>query len=770
MQDMKEMQELFLDKINRHEYISTFLFKHIEDNYPDIIPDNFNLDNYNDLILEKQYLQYQDYFDKMYQGIDDHIHLDKEQIKAILADEEYSLIIAGAGTGKTTTMASKVKYLVDIKKIDPSKIVVMSFTKKATEELERRIVVDFGIPALVTTFHTLGMMYIREIFRNRKCYVVDTMIQNNIFLKYFKEQIFPDQNKVSEILSIFDAASTSKTWVFGNYFKEHYHEFSSFDKYFESYKKAKRNEVEQLSLYIHDWIEKQLNGEVIFTIKGEQVKSKGEALIANFLYCYNIEYQYEKVYDHLMPENRVYRPDFTLNLSGEDVYVEYFGLSNYDKDGMNRYNKIKKMKEDYHQKHHTKFIKLDYVPGENVLQSLEKQLIDFGFTLKRKSDEEIFDTILDNNPFSQFYPFRDFLFEAITQIKSSSKRKEYKAVVQDYLDHLQTEEKILVLRQFEYINDFYLYYQKELFGAEDYGFDFSDMIYYANQYIANVGVDHKMHFDYLIIDEYQDISMERYEFTKNIATKNHAKVVAVGDDWQSIYAFAGSKIEYIYQFEKYFYGAKLLRITQTYRNSQSLIDYSGDFIMKNQSQIKKNLKSEKVVQNPIRFVMFDENEEYEVLKKLILKIHHQNPSHRIMILGRTNAIIDGCYRDPDFKDAVGTKIEFVGFQDLDLDGMTIHKSKGLTSDEVIVIGLDRNFPRSNNGLFWLKDLFMMRPVSENIPFAEERRLFYVALTRTKNYVYLLVNKNIRNRSPFIMELYHIIKNKELEDYDEIKNT
>lgn len=126
----------------------------------------------------------------MYKEINDSVKLDKEQIKAILADGKYSLIIARAGTGKTTTMASKVKYLVDIKKVDPSKILVMSYTKKATEELDSRINDDFNIP-VVTTFHNLAYTYIRKMFYDRKCYVVDNNLKNQIFLDHFKEKIFP---------------------------------------------------------------------------------------------------------------------------------------------------------------------------------------------------------------------------------------------------------------------------------------------------------------------------------------------------------------------------------------------------------------------------------------------------------------------------------------------------------------------------------------------------------------------------------------------------
>ena len=129
----------FNDKLLNNEYISKNLYENIKNNFPTEIPNDFDIDKHNNEVLNKKYIEYYDYFDNMYKDIDENIKLDEEQIKAILSDEDYALIIAGAGTGKTTTMASKVKYLVDIKKIDPSKIVVMSFTKKTTIELDNRI-------------------------------------------------------------------------------------------------------------------------------------------------------------------------------------------------------------------------------------------------------------------------------------------------------------------------------------------------------------------------------------------------------------------------------------------------------------------------------------------------------------------------------------------------------------------------------------------------------------------------------------------------------
>lgn len=104
------------------------------------------------------------------------------------------------------------------------------------------------------------------------------------------------------------------------------------------------------------------------------------------------------------------------------------------------------------------------------------------------------------------------------------------------------------------------------------------MIYYANKYISRAN-DKELNFKYLVIDEYQNISQDKYNLVNNIIIKNHAKIVAVGDDWQSIYAFNGSKIGYIYNFQRYFPYAKTLYISRTYRNSKELIDYSGTFIM-----------------------------------------------------------------------------------------------------------------------------------------------------------------------------------------------
>ena len=710
------------------------------------------------------------YFKNMFIDVDKNIVLDSDQINAILDDSKYTLVLAGAGTGKTTTMVGKVKYLVDIKKINPSKILVISYTKKAVEELEELIIDKFGINTAVTTFHSLAYKYVRSIFQNRKCAIVDYNKRNEIFYDYINNLFKED--KIKDLVNTFNKDTIEGIdFFYGKYFEENYHKYTSYDDFFKKYKEDKLEEAINIGInyVINSWIDKRLNSEYIITLKGELVKSQGEAVIANFLYTHGIDYEYEKVYDEIVEDRKVYRPDFTLDLAGEKVYLEYFGLNDI------KYNRIKKRKIELHNKYHNKFIYIEDMSIDDIELVLNRKLKDLGFIYRERNSIEIYNQILDNNKLSQIYKLEILFYNSINKIKESILRNNYIDIVKDYLNTLEGNERNTAIRQFNYINDFYVYYSKRIIDADTYYFDFADLIYYSNKYMNEKLYLNDINYDYIIIDEYQDISDSEYTLARNTSNKSNSKVFAVGDDWQSIYSFRGSNIGYITKFDRYFENPKIMSIRNTYRNSQELVDISGSFIKENKDQIDKDLISFKHLPKPIHFINYDDRVftsygveeiddtiEYKCLKKLVLEIHKLRPNHSILVLARNNQMIENCFKyDSDFIDDLGTKIRLSSVDNLNMDGMTIHKAKGLTYDEVIILGMNKLFPREDFSRYWLIDLFKPKVPIEDIPFAEERRIFYVALTRTKNNVFILTNKNPRNRSVFIDEL--ISKCREVEE-------
>lgn len=144
------------------------------------------------------------------------------------------------------------------------------------------------------------------------------------------------------------------------------------------------------------------------------------------------------------------------------------------------------------------------------------------------------------------------------------------------------------------------------------------MINKASDCIVKNGLD--LPYKYIIVDEYQDTSFTRYNLLRNICDSIGAKIMVVGDDWQSIYSFSGCDVNIFTKFDNFFDVCETRYIEKTYRNSQQLIDASSNFVMKNPDQTRKELKSSKSLKYPIKLVNFD-NDFDEILKfELIIKI------------------------------------------------------------------------------------------------------------------------------------------------------
>ena len=161
----------------------------------------------------------------------------------------------------------------------------------------------------------------------------------------------------------------------------------------------------------------------------------------------------------------------------------------------------------------------------------------------------------------------------------------------------------------------YLKYQKYLIDNNE--IDFDDMIIKATNIVDKTNLNYR----YIIIDEYQDSSFVRFNLIKQIINKTNSKLMVVGDDFQSIYRFTGCDLSLFLDFNKYFNNSKILKIQNTYRNSQELIDIAGSFIMKNKKQIKKKLKSNKHIDNPINIIYYKNIKDTFI--KLINKIYNR---------------------------------------------------------------------------------------------------------------------------------------------------
>lgn len=247
--------------------------------------------------------------------------------------------------------------------------------------------------------------------------------------------------------------------------------------------------------------------------------------------------------------------------------------------------------------------------------------------------------------------------------------------------------------------------------------DFYDMISKSINIVLKDGI---YPYKYIIVDEYQDTSLIKCKLLMNIKKITSASFLAVGDDFQSIYRFTGSNLNVFTDFNKYFPYSKVFKLTNTYRNSKELLEITNKFILKNPKQIYKNLTSKKTNKNPI-YICYYENNYLSLVKKLKEKINN------VTILARNNQ---------DLKSITNS--------------MTVHKSKGLEFENVIIVNLENSTTGFPNKIKNDKFLKYVLNLKEDYPYEEERRIFYVALTRTKNNNYLLVNKN--NPSLFVTEL------------------
>lgn len=723
------------------------------------------IDELNEEYINEKLIEEKEYLDTILCSIDPKVTLDDDQRKVVLTDEDYCLVVAGAGAGKTTTVAAKVKYLVDKKNIAPEDILVISFTNKAVGELRQKINKELKIECPIATFHSTGNA-ILHIHNSEQLNIVDGSKLYFILQDYFKSSILKNEAMVNNLILFF-----------ASYFDAPY-KGDDLNKFFNQIAKSNYTTMRsELDEYKKEIIDSRSKKNV--TIQNEIVRSYQEVEIANFLYLNNLDYEYEPLYPYNIDNSRKpYTPDFIIKQGDNEAYIEHFGITEdgkhdrYTQDELTRYKYSINYKIKFHRQHGTKLIYTfsEYNDKKPFIEHLKDNLEKAGFVLNPRSNKEIMEKIIS----SEESKYIRRLVNLICRFISNFKTNGYGIDEFSRMYHSTTN-----VRSRLFLNicqDCYLVYEKYL--KENKAVDFEDMINESARVLREVKeMKKKLHFKYIIVDEYQDISRQRFDLTTALSEVTDAKIIAVGDDWQSIYAFSGSDITLFTKFEEKMGYAKMLKIVRTYRNSQDVIDIAGNFIQRNPSQIQKQLLSNKNITEPVIIYTYDSNykkNNYDrrtgklyatanaietALEQIIdysKKEGKENPG-TILLLGRY--AFDGEHLEWsglfEYKNR-GQKLKSVKYPFLDITFMTVHMSKGLGYDNVIVVN-------GKNETYGFPSKIEDDPILSfvikgdySIDYAEERRLFYVAMTRTKNRVYFIAPE--KNPSEFLLEIKRDYKN------------
>jgi DNA helicase-4 len=702
--------------------------------------------------FNKQFIPYElKSYEDFFKRIEKH-GLDKEQQTAVVTDDDNNIVIAGAGSGKTTTIVGKVNYVIDRYKIPPTEILLISFTNKSATTLAQRINAK-GVEA--KTFHKFGKDVISEV-EDKQPSIFDESQFKPLLTKYFKELI-QNQSYLQNVTTYFtDFLKPEKPQD----------EFENQGAYFQ-YLKDQNFETYKT---------KEIPFKGKTTFKMEVVKSIEECKIANFLLFNGVNYEYEFPYkfDTATQAHRQYKPDFTINPKSDSVYLEHFAINKKGEvphffakteqgqtieQATKEYTDGIIWKRNLHKNNETALIETySHEMLEGVLfVNLTKHLIESGIQLYPKTPEEIWE-IISEVAKDEVDNFINLFQTFITLMKSNN----YQIV--DVINKNKTiKNKFYQQRNalfIEIITPIFEKYEKYL--AERKEIDFSDMINRASKYIASK--QFKKKFSYVIIDEFQDISIGRYQLVKAIKESNPScKLFCVGDDWQSIYRFSGSDIALFKNFENFFGHTVKSKIETTYRFHDPLISLSSDFILKNPNQGKKELKGtgiSKSTKHKIVYSISDNQDDTYALRQIFddLLLTTDFAEKEIYVLGRYSFDIDRIKNEHDTFHIDKTN-GIVSYLQKNEKGetkkstaqfMTVHKAKGLEADIIIVLNCNsgkHGFPSEISDDPVLNLLLSEADQFEN---GEERRLFYVAMTRAKEMVYFVADSSCKSK--FITEL------------------
>jgi len=636
--------------------------------------------------------------------------LTKQQRLAVVRNNDLNLVLAAAGTGKTSVIVAKVLDLIDSRRAKSNEILVLAYNNSASKELKNRMlsrgssinISEINCPK-ISTFHALGKTILRE-----------SKLPSNL------SDFGSDESKLQMWVTkwLIDYIKSSPSSL-KNFIELSYHPVNPFDF----------TTKEEYDRYIRD--------NEYRTLQGERVAGYQELLIANWFFLNGIDYEYEEPY---ISKRRIdvgydYRPDF--HFKNTSIYLEHFGIDrnkNTRKDiDKKDYNSSIENKRRLHQECQTTLLETYHYDWlENNLESRLSELV-LGVDLKiqPKSSTEIFATlkkmgVIDKSAKSYIKAMRAIRVESLDSENILKRLNDNNIVNADKYTKLLTE--------------LHNSYKSELKNQNR--IDFDEMIIKSTEAIIK-GL-FKPNWSHILVDEFQDISMARMDLLKTLITYGPTPLLTVvGDDWQSIYRFSGGKLELTTRIGKILGTHSVTKLEESFRNTSSIANNAGTFIMQNPEQYKKNVKT--IVKDKKSHVYLFDNkiEEKSDLEgsvtKVIQAIRKKDSSGSIAILARYRYLLNNIQNTIKVSQ-LNSNIKY----------WTFHGSKGLEADYSILVGFFQGktgFPNLNKEDIVTEALL---PTLDKFPHTEERRLLYVAITRARKESYLIADP--MTPSVFIDEL------------------
>jgi len=629
---------------------------------------------------------YAPYFD----SIEEH-PLTLSQRQAVVSDEDATLVIAGAGTGKTSTILAKIGLLLKTGQCRPEEILAISFTRKSATELGERVELKLGVELDIHTFHKLGLNIVGQAGgrKPRLAPFLDDPLAKAKHLDRIVQGLRENADFAERLIDFmaFNQFPEMQAW-----------NFVSLAEY-------------------RSW----LRANNVMSLDGVAKKSLEECLIANWLLLHGVPFVYEDPYEHdtRTPERRQYCPDF--HLTGTNIYIEHFGVDEDDLPApyidAQEYQRGMAWKRGIHLEKETKLIEtFSWQHGNgSLLSKLEQNLTALGCKFNPISDTEALHLL---NKSGAYTSFGKLLGTFLTLYKGNGSRLNDPSFRTSGHSHGR-ERAFLeifdsVLQEYENRN-------------RDAGqIDFEDMISQAIQLVQTGAW--KSGYRYILVDEFQDISPGRAELVRTLQVSHpDCALFCVGDDWQSIYRFAGSDIGAMTRFESIFGPTCRVPLDTTFRFDNFAITTSSRFVLKNPAQIRKDLKAVKREATPSVVLYKLRNDESRLEWALSEIVKESSANANVLILERYN------FGLPDEAQVKSLQRRFPG---ITIGAMSVHAAKGLEADYVIVglRGGEWGFPatKADDPL-----LAMVLTQADEYQYGEERRLFYVALTRARRKTYLV---------------------------------